>query len=313
MLLVIEYPSVNIPPDLDPEAIEFLPQSVTTGKGRCASGPAVTQPSSGRETTVFPRNNTRQRTSNINIQDAEKEFLDTAVKACRSTIVQQETELKRLKENIDIRNKRISQLENQVSEAANNIAGRDPPQHTPDRQPGLEDALRLVLSKLEQNMTSPSILINNNQNGFPVKPCQANQYSQTDANIKCEDCIVDQQLQSNLEVHESQQHTEASDSCVAFHPCNVCEQLFESVAALDTHMADHSSTPVSQLSQTCNECGRKFWSVEHLLEHTESEHATQFLSCSRCNYRCSSTTHLKDHIETCHIEGGCAATPSRNL
>ena len=256
----------DIPPDLDPEAIEFLPPSVTTGNDRSTTDAAVTLPNNNKDTTVFPRNNTRQRASNINIVDAEKEFLDTAVKACRSTIVQQETELKRLKENLDIRNKRISQLENQVSEAADKIAGRDPPQQTPDRQPGLEESLRMVLAKLEQSMTSPSIVINNNQNGFPVKPSQANQYSQTDAIMKCDDCSSEQQLQNNLELHEPPEHTEVSDSCAAFHPCKVCEQLFESVTALESHMANHSSTHGSLLSQTCTECGRKFWSVEHLLE-----------------------------------------------
>ena len=200
-----------------------------------------------------------------------------------------------------------------MSEAADKIAGRDPPQQTPDRQPGLEESLRMVLAKLEQSMTAPSIVINNNQNGLPVKPSQANQYSQTDAIMKCDNCSSEQQLQNNLELHEPPEHTEVSDSCAAFHPCKVCEQLFESVTALESHMANHSSTHGSLLSQTCTECGRKFWSVEHLLEHTESEHAAQFLSCSHCNYKCSSNTHLKDHLETCHVEGGRTAAHSRNL
>ena len=72
----------------------------------------------------FPRNATRQKNSNVVVNDPDKEFLQTAVDSCRSTIVQLETDLKRANENLDMRNKRIIQLESQVKQAASRIGGR---------------------------------------------------------------------------------------------------------------------------------------------------------------------------------------------
>ena len=58
--------------------------------------PQTVQPS-------FPSASTRQRSTNINISNAEIEFQKTALNACRSTISQQETEIKRLKETLEIK------------------------------------------------------------------------------------------------------------------------------------------------------------------------------------------------------------------
>ena len=275
-----------------------------------------TQPMGAGETVRFPMSNTRQRSSNINMKDPEKEFLDTAVKACRSTITQQESELKRLKENIDIRNKRISQLENQVSEAASHIADRTLPhsQRTNDNSTNhrVEEALQLILSKLEQNSNSPSILINNSQNGVAAKPQQTNQYSQTDGSCHCCDlCTLSEVIGSNLENHTSSHHRQDAES--EMYSCNVCNELFNSQATLETHGMSHSSTAASEFSHTCTDCGRKFWSVQHLLEHSESEHAVNFLSCTDCNYKCVSRTHLKDHFETCHTDESCKTAPRKTL
>ena len=56
----------------------------------------------------FPAS-TRQRGSNIAILDPELEFQKAALDSCRSTIIQQEAEIKKLSEGIDIRNKKIMQ------------------------------------------------------------------------------------------------------------------------------------------------------------------------------------------------------------
>ena len=73
----------------------------------------------------FPTTSTRQRSTNVSTSNAELEFQKTALSACRSTISQQETELKRLKETLDIRNKRIIQLESVVGHAADSVAARE--------------------------------------------------------------------------------------------------------------------------------------------------------------------------------------------
>ena len=73
----------------------------------------------------FPTTATRQRSSNVNTIDAELEFHKTALNTCRSNIAQQEVELKRLKESIEIRNKRIMNLEAQVGHASDLFANRN--------------------------------------------------------------------------------------------------------------------------------------------------------------------------------------------
>ena len=88
------------------------------------------QPSSRHlhHTPVFPNTMTRQRGSNLATENPELEFHKTALSACRSTIAQQEAELKRLNEALDIRNKRILQLESQLGQACDFYAQRDSPE-----------------------------------------------------------------------------------------------------------------------------------------------------------------------------------------
>ena len=76
---------------LDPDAPDFLPQNP----------PPINSLSLQ---TRFPNNSIRQRNSNVAVTDPENDFLKTALDACRSNIVQQETELKKLTEGLDIRN-----------------------------------------------------------------------------------------------------------------------------------------------------------------------------------------------------------------
>ena len=85
-----------------------------------------TPPSSLGQTRRFPNNSIRQRASNIAVLDPEVEFQKTAIDACRSTIVQQEAELKRLRESNDVKNKKIMQLEGQVGIATSYLSSRDP-------------------------------------------------------------------------------------------------------------------------------------------------------------------------------------------
>ena len=72
----------------------------------------------------FPTNAIRQRGLNVTVTDPEKDFQKVALDSCRSTIVTQEAELRTLKESLDVRNKKIIQLEGQISHAARHIAER---------------------------------------------------------------------------------------------------------------------------------------------------------------------------------------------
>ena len=262
-------------------------------------------------------------------------------------MIQQETELKKLREGQEIRNKRISHLELQVGEAAKHIADRrSPPSNSPSLSsaPMLEVTLQLILSKLERNHCSP-VIINNTQNGIASKPLLINQMSQTD--LVRSDCSTSQQYsEPNLEhhlnpnheqslanestafscgvckknltshddlaAHIANQHRTSPSSC--HFQCDNCELNFQSDTALSEHLAsshEPSATTPKEFTFTCDNCGRKFASMPQLTEHTESEHADYFLTCAFCAYKCSTETHMSDHIEALHSGDECL-NPSKS-
>ena len=112
----------------------------------------------------FPSTATRQRSSNVNAENPELEFLKTALSSLRSTVTQQEVENKRLKETLEIRNKRITNLEAQVGHASDIIADRDiPSHHSGEKLKDLTEKIELLsrkVEKLHEPQTSNSIVIN---------------------------------------------------------------------------------------------------------------------------------------------------------
>ena len=120
---------------------------------------------------MFPPRSGRQRASNITVENPESEFQKTAINACRSTIAQQEVELKRQKEANDIRNKRILQLESVVGHATEFIATRDTTKDIPD------DPLRAILTRIEliENRISNS-LSSNPTNSIVINSCKSEHY-----------------------------------------------------------------------------------------------------------------------------------------
>ena len=114
-----------------------------------------------------PNTSSRQRSSNESISNAETEFLKTALSSCRSTISQQEMELKRLRETLDIRNKRIIQLEQVVGHATEDIASRDQ-HHMSDSITTTETIIlrlndivnRLDMMKANDSQSTNNIVIN---------------------------------------------------------------------------------------------------------------------------------------------------------
>ena len=118
----------------------------------------------------FPSTCTRQRSSNININDAELEFQKTALSACRSTIAQQEAELKRLKESMEIRDKRILQLEAQIGHASEYISARDNP----------NDPTEISLKAMNEKISDMSQLLrhlySNPANNIVINSCNHGHY-----------------------------------------------------------------------------------------------------------------------------------------
>ena len=117
--------------------VQFLGTQAPPSHGRVA---AIPRQSLSQQT--FPTTSSRQRSSNVQVENPELEFTRTALTSCRSTITQQETELKTLKESIALRNKRILQLESQISTATEHISARHS-ETTP------EGTLQAVIDRLD--------------------------------------------------------------------------------------------------------------------------------------------------------------------
>ena len=153
----------------------------------------------------------RQRGTNIALENPEYEFQKTALNACRSTIAQQETELKSLREALDIRNKRILQLENQIGHASQFIAGREPPTHNEATENHLESILVRIKS-IEDKMLSLSSphashnIVLNTCNTSCKKPVQMQTIS-TQTDKSCEDCDFSESSNNNLMEHTETQHS----------------------------------------------------------------------------------------------------------
>ena len=112
---------------------------------------------------IFPSTSARQRSSNVQVDNPELEFNRTALSACRSTITQQEVELKRLKESLALRNKRLLQLESQIGVASEQLSSRNSEQG-PEMK-ALIGRIDTVESKLNTLVSGPghpstSIIVN---------------------------------------------------------------------------------------------------------------------------------------------------------
>ena len=218
-------------------------------------------------------------------------------------MAQQEAELRKLKESLSVRNKRVIQLETQVGEAAKQIAGRHFVESSPLSDAAsskLEDTLTRIMSKLEQPHSTPVITINNNQNGLPVaKPSMSNQSSQTSCNL----CKCTTQPKAHLNPHIENDHEQSSTE--PSYECNKNAETLYSQPGINSSQVPHesrskSTEQFSTSAVSCEYCDRKFGSALLLLEHTESEHAIDFLTCAFCKYECESKTHMSDHMQGCH-------------
>ena len=309
---------------LDPDAPEFTP------RGSSSNIPAA-------QSIKFPSNSIRQRSSNVNTKDPEMEFQRTALDTCRSTIVQQETEIKRLKESLEIRNKRIMQLEGQVGHAAAHIGGRNastnptgtsPSENSASYSRTFEDSLLLALSKLENLIHTPSTPINhfniNNSTCHKSCPDSHNQTTQTEdfSSKKCDQSINEN---THLENHNRSTHPSIStpSSQEERFRCQNCDEGFSSENELSKHteIKHVSLKPTSSLINlntiqssklhSCDYCSRRFSKADELQEHTETDHASSYINCNDCKYRCRSVHHLNDHIEAHHQKQPRISSESR--
>ena len=101
----------------------------------------------------------------MNKLDPDTEFYKSSLDACKSTIIQQESEIRKLRETLDIRNKRIVQLESQMGTAAINNASRPTEITTTEvdlsSAPSLLNQLMLKLDRLTIPSSCPTINVYN--------------------------------------------------------------------------------------------------------------------------------------------------------
>ena len=203
-----------LPADLPPVQPQADSQTLPSIPSR--SGPTP-DPSQVKTTTKYPNNSIRQRSSNIVVNDPEREFLKTALDSCRGTIAQQESEIKRLNECLEIRNQRIMQLDGQVNFAATEAASRETCSHKDSsftKTNEVHESLNLLISKLN-SMTSfspPCININNNTScKNSSSPLTCNVSAQTeDSLVRCNLC--DKQDESYPHLHKHTENNMESES-----------------------------------------------------------------------------------------------------
>ena len=145
----------------------------------------------------------------VTANDPEKEFLKTSLDACRSTLLQQETEIKKLKESLDIRNKRIMQLEEQIDFSATLISDR--PSNANEGRPGpsLSTQDNLLHSLLEKLIDASCNAVKNiNINTGQTQTIVKNAVPQTEHN---------EELHSAPSMHSDDQTNseDASQNCQA--------------------------------------------------------------------------------------------------
>ena len=251
----------------------------------------------------YPSNAIRQRKSNIATIEPEKEFQKAVIDACRSTITQQEAELKRLNESLDIRNKKIMQLESQVGTATSYLSSRDTGHqcsssaNISDQFTALLTTMNLLLSKLSLCTDSPAASRLSPVNIFN-SPCQGPRSSlvdrtvQTDTNdISSKDIAMTTPTNENI-----------SDDTETVLTCTICGKILETSAQLDLHIeSDHSSVSGITDKIICDYCDETFMTSRLLQQHQSSKHATSYIKCGSCMQRFQNRSQLEIHMKASHI------------
>jgi uncharacterized C2H2 Zn-finger protein len=229
------------------------------------------------------------------VTDPENDFLKTALDACRSNIVQQETELKKLNEGLDIRNKRIMQLENQIGVSASFMSNRDAgvgestPTGYSDSLSKVNDCLNLLLAKLttvtNQSATKTQSVNVYNNACHHQKPEMASKHTQTIESSS----IRDKPTDAHIETASSQTTwNNEEDHAEAVLQCTICNKTLETSAHLDSHIESvhgYLSPVPASVSVSCASCDARFPSSKELQHHMLQKHTSLNPSCPDCNLK----------------------------
>ena len=258
----------------------------------------------------YPSNAIRQRKSNVAAGEPEKEFQKAVIDACRSTITQQEAELKRLNENLDIRNKKIMQLESQVGSAASYLSSRDTGHQSnistniSDHLTALLTTMNLVLSKLTLCTDSPAA-----SRSSPISiynsPCQLPKVTLVNMGTQTDTATINTNT-VDMSVTTITRETMPDDT-EAVLSCTLCGKVLESMEQLDLHIeSTHSSSSTTQEvpgiteNTSCDHCGEKFSTLNLLQRHCSEKHATSYIKCGSCRQRFQNRDQLNIHMKATH-------------
>ena len=192
------------------------------------------------------------------ILEPEREFQKAAIDACRSTIVQQEAELKRLGECLDIRNKKVMQLESQVGVAKSYLSSRDvnPAESSTstntDQITSLLTSVNLMLTKLAgipDNLTQKTQSVNvYNNTCHHQTPALADKGCQTPPDLVGSPSSLQTDLNNATAIEDIQADTtrsipdvgepskDSGDAPEDILICTVCNNKLESTDQLESHL-----------------------------------------------------------------------------
>ena len=255
--------------------------------------------------TKFPNNSVRQRKSNVAILEPEVEFQKAAIDACRSTIAQQEAELKRLNECLDLRNKKIIQLESQIGVARSFVASREihpdisRESASLDPSTNLTSSLSLLLSKLTKvvdNLTPRTSSVNvYNSSCHISKAVMIDAACQTSSSNQDQFITTDTNTIDSDEEAETVNEVEAIvDESEAILTCTICNKTAASSSELDNHIEDAHG------SKVCDFCDQNFNSKEKLKKHQNEKHPAAYLQCPSCMLRFRTKEDLYSHVNANH-------------
>ena len=202
----------------------------------------------------YPTNSIRQRGSNVSTLDPETQFQKATIDACRSTIIQQESEIKKLREGIDIRDKTILQLQGQVGHATTALSNRNQSSVCNDHSSNC--------SSINQLITQLTTLVNH-LSSFPMPSVNVyNRYMDATTSTKSEKSTQTlplssmnssaEQLSQNSLATENNDCTEinpahiSSESEEIIHTCTECDARLDSSQALDDHLTSHHDTETNE-------------------------------------------------------------------
>ena len=225
----------------------------------------------------------RQRKSNVNIDDPQIEFLKSQVDTLKGVIVQNNDEIRKLKQSNELKAKRINQLESQIRNVCTKSASE-----VADSDSSTSD---LKINLLEQKLANAM----KQMNSMNVKLAELDQRMTTRI-YHCTDCNFETLQDINLRKHMQESHLKfPSDNRISTSSCNNCRLESQTHDPLNDHNIETSELD----SFPCDACKYFAFSLNDLDRHQNVMHGKN-LKCRKCSTEFQSLNRLKLHLKEDH-------------